>query len=69
MTLGYRAAERNNLIIKGHEFHYSVLNDHGLTSTTVCITSAKGAPAHLHRRGSVWAPYRALVLGRGSGVY
>lgn len=44
MTLGYRAAEWSNLIIKEHELHYSVSNDHGLTPTTARITSAKGTP-------------------------
>lgn len=44
VTLGYRAAEWSNLIIKEHELHCSVSNDHGLTPTTARITSAKGAP-------------------------
>ncbi|AMJ68072.1 cobyrinate a,c-diamide synthase [Hymenobacter sp. PAMC 26628] len=68
MTLGYRAVEWNSLTIKGHEFHYSVLNDHGLRHEPARITSAKGAPvpAQLYRQGNVCASYVHLYWGEDS---
>ena len=59
MTLGYRAVAWNGLSIKGHEFHYSRLEDHGLTPEPATVSSAKGAavPAQLYRQGNVWASY------------
>jgi len=65
LTLGYRAVEWNELTIKGHEFHYSTLDDHGLTPEPVRITTAKGAPApvQVYRQGNVWASYVHLYWG------
>jgi cobyrinic acid a,c-diamide synthase len=59
MTLGYRVVEWNGLTVKGHEFHYSQLQDHGLTPEAAHITSAKGAPVpvQLYRQDNVWASY------------
>ncbi len=59
LTLGYRAVEWNGLPLKGHEFHYSQLADHGLTPEPARITSAKGAgvPVQLYRQGNVLASY------------
>ena len=65
MTLGYCAVEWNGLSIKGHEFHYLRLEDHGLTPEPALITSAKGAamPTQLYWQGNVWASYVHLYWG------
>ncbi|MDJ0366466.1 cobyrinate a,c-diamide synthase [Hymenobacter sp. H14-R3] len=65
MTLGYRSVAYNGLTIKGHEFHYSSLTDHGLTPAPAAITNAKGAavPVQLYRQGNVWASYVHLYWG------
>jgi cobyrinic acid a,c-diamide synthase len=65
LTLGYRTVTWNNLTIRGHEFHYSQLEDHGLNSEAVGITNAKGAavPVQLYRHGNVWASYVHLYWG------
>ena len=59
LTLGYRAVEWNGLQLKGHEFHYSKLTDHGLAPEPARITSARGAsvPVQLYRQGNVLASY------------
>jgi len=69
LTLGYRAVEWKNLVIKGHEFHYSQLADHGLTPEPARITSAKGAgvPMQLYRQGKVLASYVHLYWGDNRG--
>ncbi|MGI4884056.1 MAG: hypothetical protein ACRYFR_03755 [Janthinobacterium lividum] len=65
MTLGYRAVEWNNLTVRGHEFHYSALVDHGLTPAPARISSAKGAPvaAQLYRQGNAWVSCVHLYWG------
>lgn len=65
LTLGYRSVAWNNLIIKGHEFHYSSLGDHALTSAPAVVTNAKGVEvaAPLYRQGNVWASYVHLYWG------
>jgi cobyrinic acid a,c-diamide synthase len=65
LTLGYRTVEWNGLTLKGHEFHYSQLADHGLTPEPARITSAKGAgvPVQLYRQGKVLASYVHLYWG------
>ena len=65
LTLGYRALKWNSLQIKGHEFHYSQLEDHGLAAAPVEITNAKGVavPAQVYRHGNVWASYVHLYWG------
>jgi cobyrinic acid a,c-diamide synthase len=65
LTLGYRSVVWNNLTIKGHEFHYSSLTNHGLTPAPAAITNAKGVgvPAPLYRQGNVWASYVHLYWG------
>jgi cobyrinic acid a,c-diamide synthase len=65
LTLGYRSVAWNNLTIKGHEFHYSSLTDHGLTPVPAIITNAKRmeVPAPLYRQGNVWASYVHLYWG------
>jgi cobyrinic acid a,c-diamide synthase len=65
LTLGYRTVEWNGLTIKGHEFHYSQLADHGLTPEPARITSAKGGgvPVQLYRQGNVLASYVHLYWG------
>jgi cobyrinic acid a,c-diamide synthase len=65
LTLGYRTVEWNGLTLKGHEFHYSQLADHGLTPEPARITSAKGAvvPVKLYRQGKVLASYVHLYWG------
>jgi len=65
LTLGYRTVACNNLTIKGHEFHYSQLADHGLTPEPARITSAKGAAVsvQLYRQGNVLASYVHLYWG------
>ena len=69
LTLGYRTVEWNGLTIKGHEFHYSQLADHGLTPEPARITSAKGAsvPVQLYRQGNVLASYVHLYWGDKKG--
>ena len=65
LTLGYRSVAWNGLTIKGHEFHYSSLADHGLTPAPAVVTNAKGVavPAPLYRQGNVWASYVHLYWG------
>jgi len=65
LTLGYRAVEWKGLTLKGHEFHYSQLADHGLTPEPARITSAKGVgvPVQLYRQGNVLASYVHLYWG------
>ena len=65
LTLGYRTVAWNDLTIKGHEFHYSQLADHGLTPAPALVTNAKGVavPAPLYRQGNVWASYVHLYWG------
>jgi cobyrinic acid a,c-diamide synthase len=65
LTLGYRSVAWNNLTIKGHEFHYSSLTDHGLTPAPAVITNAKGVgvPAPLYQQGNIWASYVHLYWG------
>ncbi|WP_046246102.1 cobyrinate a,c-diamide synthase [Hymenobacter terrenus] len=65
MTLGYRQLAWNGLTIKGHEFHYSQLDDHGLTPASAQITNAKGVavPVELYRQGNVWASYVHVYWG------
>jgi cobyrinic acid a,c-diamide synthase len=69
LTLGYRTVEWKGLLIKGHEFHYSQLADHGLTPEPARITSAKGAgvPVQLYRQGNVLASYVHLYWGDNKG--
>jgi cobyrinic acid a,c-diamide synthase len=65
LTLGYRAVAWKGLTIRGHEFHYSQLADHGLTPEPAHIASAKGAgvPVQLYRQGKVLASYVHLYWG------
>lgn len=65
LTLGYRALEWKDVSIKGHEFHYSTLEDQGLIPAAVRITNAKGAavPVQVYRHGNVWASYVHLYWG------
>ncbi len=65
LTLGYRSVAWNDLTIKGHEFHYSSLADHGLTPAPAVVTNARGVavPTPLYRRGNVWASYVHLYWG------
>jgi cobyrinic acid a,c-diamide synthase len=65
LTLGYRTVEWKSLTLKGHEFHYSQLADHGLTPEPARITSAKGAsvPVQLYRQGNVLASYVHVYWG------
>jgi cobyrinic acid a,c-diamide synthase len=65
LTLGYRTLEWNELVVKGHEFHYSTLEDQGLAPVAVRITNAKGAavPMQVYRHGNVWASYVHLYWG------
>jgi cobyrinic acid a,c-diamide synthase len=65
LTLGYRTVEWHGLTLRGHEFHYSQLTDHGLTPEPVRITSAKGlpVPVQLYRQGNVLASYVHLYWG------
>jgi cobyrinic acid a,c-diamide synthase len=69
LTLGYRTVEWNNLLLKGHEFHYSQLTNHGLTPEPARITSAKGigVPVQLYRQGKVLASYVHLYWGDNKG--
>ena len=68
MTLGYRTMEWNNLTVQGHEFHYSRLEDQGLTSAPAQLHNAKGGavPAQLYREGNAWASYVHLYWGENS---
>ncbi|UOQ68886.1 cobyrinate a,c-diamide synthase (plasmid) [Hymenobacter volaticus] len=65
LTLGYRALEWEDVQIKGHEFHYSQLEDQGLMAAPVEITNAKGVavPVQVYRHGNVWASYVHLYWG------
>lgn len=65
LTLGYRTVEWHGLTLKGHEFHYSQLADHGLVAEPAHISSARGAavPVQLYRRGNVLASYVHLYWG------
>jgi cobyrinic acid a,c-diamide synthase len=69
LTLGYRTVEWKGLVIKGHEFHYSQLANHGLAPEPARITSAKGAsvPVQLYRQGNVLASYVHLYWGDNKG--
>ncbi|RZK61735.1 MAG: cobyrinate a,c-diamide synthase [Hymenobacter sp.] len=65
LTLGYRTVEWNGLTLKGHEFHYSQLTDHGLMPEPAHITSAReiAVPVQLYRQGKVLASYVHLYWG------
>ncbi|OUJ76382.1 cobyrinic acid a,c-diamide synthase [Hymenobacter crusticola] len=65
LTLGYRTIQWNDLTIRGHEFHYSTLEDQGLTPTAMHLTNAKEAPVpvQVYRHGNVWASYVHLYWG------
>ncbi|HEX8428682.1 cobyrinate a,c-diamide synthase [Hymenobacter sp.] len=68
MTLGYRALTWSGLQVKGHEFHYSRLEDHGLVAAPLEVTNAKGVPVpvQVYRHGNVWASYMHLYWGEDS---
>lgn len=65
LTLGYRAVEWKGLALKGHEFHYSQLADHGLVPEPARISSARGTevPVQFYRQGNVLASYVHLYWG------
>ncbi|RZK44942.1 MAG: cobyrinate a,c-diamide synthase, partial [Hymenobacter sp.] len=69
LTLGYRTVAWNGLTIKGHEFHYSSLADHGLTPEPAYLTSARGVgvPVQLYRQGNVLASYVHVYWGENKG--
>ncbi len=65
LTLGYRQISWRGRLLKGHEFHYSHLQDEGLSVEPAAITSARDSPVsvQLYRQHNVLATYVHLYWG------
>lgn len=65
MKLGYRIANWKDLEIRGHEFHYSALQDEGLQAEPVSITNAKGieTETRFYRKYNTFASYMHVYWG------
>jgi len=65
MTLGYRIANWGDLEIRGHEFHYSGLQNEALQTEPVTITNAKGIETEtkLYRKYNTFASYMHVYWG------
>jgi cobyrinic acid a,c-diamide synthase len=59
LTLGYRVVDWDGAQIKGHEFHYSMLQETSPLTSVASITTAKGAPVEtkLYRSQNTVASY------------
>lgn len=59
MTLGYRSFELDEFIIKGHEFHYSRLEEKGKIEGFGRLTNARGEPvkSKVYRKKQVTGSY------------
>ncbi len=62
MTLGYRVVNWDGLEIKGHEFHYSALKEHGMDDEAAFVTNARGVAvdSQLFRTSNTFASYLHL---------
>ncbi len=65
MTLGYRIMHWEDLVIKGHEFHYSHLEELTPQASLATITNAKGAEVStkFYRQYNTFASYIHLYWG------
>lgn len=65
MKLGYRIANWGDLEIRGHEFHYSALQDDGLQMEEILITNAKGIEVEtkIYKRYNTFASYMHVYWG------
>jgi len=65
MTLGYRIAYWNDFEIRGHEFHYSRLENYGLEAEEIKINNAKGIEVEtkLYRKNNTFASYMHVYWG------
>lgn len=68
LHLGYRQLKIGNIIVKGHEFHYSeILNDQN-TEKCGAISNAKNKPVNtaLYKKNNCYASYMHLYWGNKS---
>ncbi|WP_234735072.1 cobyrinate a,c-diamide synthase [Tellurirhabdus bombi] len=65
LTLGYRILTWDNLRLKGHEFHYSRLDEVVPQSSVAVATNAKGVevPVKLYRKHNTFGSYTHLYWG------
>ena len=65
MTLGYRIIQWDELTLKGHEFHYSTLEECRSQSSIASVTNAKGVPVEtkLYRMQNTVASYLHMYWG------
>lgn len=65
LTLGYRRIDWDGMILKGHEFHYSTLNEHSTPQSIATITNARGLPVDtkVYRVDNTFASYVHLYWG------
>ena len=65
MTLGYRIIQWDDLTLKGHEFHYSTLEERSVQPSIASVTNAKGVPVEtkFYRVQNTFASYLHLYWG------
>lgn len=65
MTLGYRIIQWDELTLKGHEFHYSNLEERSAQSFIASVTNAKGVSVEtkLYRMQNTFASYLHVYWG------
>ncbi|CAN5241401.1 cobyrinate a,c-diamide synthase [soil metagenome] len=65
ITLGYRIIQWDELTLKGHEFHYSTLEERSVQSSVASVTNAKGVPVEtkLYRMQNTVASYLHVYWG------
>ncbi|NOQ26046.1 MAG: cobyrinate a,c-diamide synthase [Bacteroidales bacterium] len=68
LHLGYRKLELGNVIVKGHEFHYSEILIDKDTETCGRIVSAKDNPVNvsLYKKNNCYASYMHIYWGHNS---
>ncbi|MBE9466507.1 cobyrinate a,c-diamide synthase [Dyadobacter subterraneus] len=65
LTLGYRTIQWNDMVLKGHEFHYSRLVENALETESAMVKNAKGieVETRLYRKLNTFASYVHLYWG------
>lgn len=65
MTLGYRIIQWDELTLKGHEFHYSTLEERSAQPSVASVTNAKGVSVEtkLYRVQNTFASYLHVYWG------
>ncbi|MBL4746605.1 MAG: cobyrinate a,c-diamide synthase [Flavobacteriaceae bacterium] len=70
LALGYRTIQLGETVLKGHEFHYSMLLDNHKTPSIGKVFNAREAqvPTKIYRTNNVWATYIHCYLGTLEGL-